>query len=130
MAKRRFKLSEKQEKELINCYSSSKEALVRTRSQAVRLYGQGYEVQEIMRISGCSRTSLMEWIEKYQKAGVEGLQDHRLGGNSAKLSPEQQRELAERLRSYTPRQLFGPECYSPDGQFWTVPDLQQVLQRY
>jgi len=128
MAKRRFKLTEKQEKELNYCYSSSKEALLRTRCQAVRLYGEGYEVQQILNISGCSRTSLMEWVQKYQQAGVEGLQDHRLGGNSAKLSPEQQLELEERLRSYTPGQLFGPECHSPDGQFWTVADLQQLLQ--
>jgi hypothetical protein len=42
--KRSQQLSEAQDKELLGYYSQSKDALVRTRCQAVRLYGQDYAV--------------------------------------------------------------------------------------
>ncbi len=29
-----------------------------------------------------------------------------------------------------PRQLFGPETATPDGQFWTVPDLKRAVQAW
>ena len=32
------------------------------------------------------------------------------------------------LQRCTPRQLFGPETATPDGQFWTVPDLTRAVQ--
>lgn len=128
--KRSQQLSEAQDKELLGYYTQSKDALVRTRCQAVRLYGQDDAVEEIMRITGCSRTSLMEWWSKYQHAGVQGLDDHRLGGNSAKLTGAQGADLTERLQIYSPRQLFGHACGSPDGQFWTVADLQRAVEQW
>lgn len=35
-----------------------------------------------------------------QKAQVQAVTDHRVGGNSAKLSPEQIRDLSNKLRIY------------------------------
>ena len=32
------------------------------------------------------------------------------------------------LDQYTPRQRFGPATATPDGQFWTVPDLRHAVQ--
>ena len=61
MAKRKFQLTEVERKELQKAYQASKDAGTRTRCQAVRLYGDGYAEQEIEQITGCSRTSLMEW---------------------------------------------------------------------
>jgi transposase len=81
-----------------------------------------------MKIRGCSRTSLMEWWSKYRHEGGSGLDDHRLGGNSAKLSVAQVTDLAQRLQIYSPRQLFGRQGGSPVGQFWTVPELQRAVK--
>ena len=61
MAKRKFSLTEAERKELLQAYRICQDAATRTRSQAVRLYGEGYPEKEIERITGCSRTSLMEW---------------------------------------------------------------------
>jgi transposase-like protein len=66
MAKRKFKLTEVERKELLKAYHVSKDASTRTRYQAVRLYGEGYAEKEIERITGCSRTSLMEWCRAYR----------------------------------------------------------------
>jgi len=128
MAKRKFKLSNEQEKELKAAYQQCQEGGTKIRYQAVRLYGSGYKVKEIEQITGCSRPSLMEWCRAYRQGGVEGLLDHRVGGNRAKLKPTQLEQIQQQLEGYTPRQLFGPETCTKEGQFWTVPDLVKLVK--
>jgi transposase len=128
MAKRKFKLTEAERKELLKAYQGSKDAATRTRYQAVRLYGEGYEEKEIEQITGCSRTSLMEWCRAYQEDPSQGLVDHRAGGNSAKLNKLQIEELQEKLHQYTPKQVFGAKASTANGQFWTVEDLVHVVR--
>lgn len=129
MAKRQFVLNEKQENELIGAYAQCKDGPTRTRLLAVRLYGTGYPVREVMEITGCSRTSLLEWCKKYTLHGVEGLMDHRLGGNHAKLKPAQIEEVKQLVHEYTPRGLLGLETATRDGRFWTVKDLAQLVEQ-
>ncbi len=108
-------------------YHRTKDGLQRTRVQAVRLYGLGYAVTEIQTITGCARSSLMEWCRAYLEHGLAGLDDHRRGGNSAKLSRDQVADLGRKLHQYTPRSLFGPDAATPDGQAWTVADLRHAV---
>jgi transposase len=126
MAKRKFTLTDKERRELLQVYELSKNVGTRTRYQAVRLYGEGYPVAEIETITGCARASLMEWCREYLQNGVQGLVDKRVGGNSAKLSKLQIEDLSCRLRQYTPRDLFGPEA----SQYWTVPDLVGTIKKW
>lgn len=128
MAKRKFKLTPEQEHELLSAYNLCKEGQTKIRYQAVRLYGQGYRVKEIQNITNCSRTSLMEWVRAYGKDGVAGIVDKRAGGNSAKLSHLQIEDLNVRLHSYTPGQLLGKKAATSEGQFWSMADLDQVVQ--
>ena len=128
MAKRKFKLTDEERKGLQKAYRASKDAGTRTRYQAVRLYGEGYEEKEIERITGCSRTSLMEWCRAYRTDPSQGLVDHRTGGNSAKLSKLQIEELQQKLHQYRPKEMFGAKASSTDGQFWTVEDLAHVAR--
>jgi transposase len=130
MAKRRFQLTETQANELKRAYAGCKDGSTRTRYQAVRLYGTGYSVQEIVHITDCSRTSLMDWCRQYRSSGINGLVDKRVGGNRAKLTTAQLGELRTRLHSYTPSALFGPTAATADGQFWTVPDLQRAIEQW
>lgn len=83
MARRRFQLNEIQAKELISAHARSKDGATRTHFQAVRLYGIGYPTQEVIKITGCGRSSLMEWCRKYRTEGIGGLVDKRVGGNHA-----------------------------------------------
>jgi len=128
MAKRKFKLTEAERKDLLKAYQASKDAGTRTRYQAVRLYGEGYAETEIEQITGCSRTSLMEWCRAYRADPSQGLVDHRRGGNSAKLSKWQIEELQQKLHQYTPKEMFGAKASTADGQFWTVEDLMHVVR--
>ncbi len=128
MAKRQFKLTEAQDKELKWAYHQCQDAQTKIRYQAVRLYGQGYAVKEIQEITGCSRPSLMEWCRAYREYGLAGLVDKRTGGNHAKLSPSEIEQIQRQLECYTPRQLFGSDGFYGDGQFWTVPDLAKLVE--
>ncbi len=131
MAKRKFKLTEAERKELLKAYQGSKDAATRTRYQAVRLYGEGYEEREIEQITGCNRTSLMEWCRAYRADHTQGLVDKRVGGNRAKLRTLQIEELQNTLHQYTPKERLGRKASTTDGQFWTVEDLVLVVrERY
>ena len=128
MAKRKFTLTKAERKELLQTYRACKDAATRTRYQAVRLYGEGYPVEEIMQITGCSRTSLMEWCRAYREDHSQGLVDKRLGGNHAKLSKLQIEALQQLLHQYTPKERLGPKASTANGQFWSVEDLALIVQ--
>lgn len=128
MRKREFKLTDAAVQALQGAYHNSDDPLARIRYQAVRLYGQGYRVEEIEQICGCSRPSLLEWCRDYRRDGIAGLLDQRQGGNAAKLKPPQLEELQALLHRYTPRQLFGEANCHDEGAFWTVPDVQRLVQ--
>jgi transposase len=128
MAKRKFILTKADRKELLQAYRLCKDAATRTRYQAVRLYGEGYPEAEIEQITGCSRTSLMEWCRVYREDPSQGLVDKRVGGTRAKLSKLQLEELQQMLHQYTPKERLGTKASSVDGQYWSVEDLVQVVQ--
>src|SRR5215831_666423 len=128
MTKRRFRLRPEQRAELQQGYRASQDGATRTRYQAVRLYGEGYAVAEICHITGCARSSLMEWCEKYQAAGLRGLVEHRGGRARAKLSLEQLAELDQKLHQYCPHDLLGSQTQTSSGQYWTVEDLAGVVE--
>jgi len=130
MAKRRFELTQEQEKELQGAYRAAREGAERTRYQAVRLYGQGYAVEEIGQITGCNRTSLMEWCRKYRQQGIVGLADHRGGPVRSKLSKSQVQNVADKLRLYRPRDVLGMHTHTASGEYWTIVDLAQAVARW
>lgn len=128
MRTRTFHLDQAQADALMVAYHNTNDGTYRTRLQAVRLYGLDYPTPEITSITGAARSSLMDWCRAYRQGGLAALDDHRLGGNSAKLTPDQIVELSSKLRLYTPRSLFGPDCSSADGQYWTVTDLRRAVE--
>lgn len=131
MAKRKFILSKEERKELLQAYRTCKEAATRTRYQAVRLYGEGYPEEEIEKITGCSRSSLMEWCRAYREDHSQGLNDKRIGGNRAKLSKLEIEELQQMLHQYTPKERLGAKASSVDGQYWSVEELAHIVrERY
>lgn len=124
MAHRRFQLNEAQQRELKTAEQQVKKVSDLKRIMAVRMYGEGYRTAEIEGLLGCSWRALMDWCEKYQRDGVEGLLDQRQGGNRAKLSAEQRASVKERLNTYRPDQLLPPSVRVEQGAFWTVSDLK------
>ena len=128
MAKREFTLTKTEQKALLQAYRTCKDAVTRTRYQAVRLYGEGYPEKEIEQIIGCSRSSLMEWCRAYRADHSQGLVDKRVGGNRANLNQLQIEELQQMLHQYTPKERFGSKASTVNGQYWSVEDLAQVVR--
>jgi transposase len=130
MTKRKFKLNEQEAQALRVRYATCPQGATRSRLQAVWMYGTGYPVADIEKLVGCSRSSLMNWCRTYQTRGADGLADDRLGGNNAKLTATQRADLKTRLQEATPALLFGPAAATPNGQFWTVADVQQAVAQW
>ena len=126
MATRQFELTEGQAAQLEQAFLHEKDGPTRTRYQAVRLYGTGYRLEEVINITGCSRTRLFDWCRSYREERLPGLVDRRTGGNSRKLTPEQIEEVGRKLHRYRPRDLFGQEA-SP---YWNVEGLRRAIKRW
>jgi len=127
MRTRTFKLNESEAQALQGAYVNCQDGATRTRYQAVRLYGIGYAVEEILLICSCSLRSLLEWCQHYRNEGISGLLDHRVGGNRSRLLALEVEALGQLLHRYTPAQLLGADNSGGDGTHWTIVDLQQVV---
>jgi transposase len=131
MANRQFKLSEPEIGVLRRAADSTKDADERIRLQAVRLYGEGCPVNDIMDITGCGERSLRRWVRKYQDGGEENLKSKRYGNqNSAKLTPEQRAAIKEKLNHYQPRQVLPSDLRVSQGEFWTVSDMRIAVKAW
>jgi transposase len=129
MSTRKFCLTQQEANALQSAYLHAQEADTKIRYQAVRLYGTGYRVAQICDICGCSSRSLLKWARAFQLRGITALVDHRLGGNCAKLKPEQIEAIHNQLHRYTPAQLLGKDHCIGGGQFWNIGDLALLLKR-
>jgi len=131
MATRKFVLSRAEVEELLAAFRTCRNGDTKIRYQAIRLYGQGYEVKEILAICNCCHRSLMAWCQAYRHRGIAALVDQRKGGNSAKIAVPQIEQLTRQLHQYTPAQLLGNEqCTGPgDGALWNVTDVAALLKR-
>ena len=130
MAIRTFMLNEQEGVALRARYDRCKEGATRSRYQAIWMYGTGYPVDEIIQVVGCSRSSLMNWRRTYLDRGAEGLEDERVGGNRSKLTAAQREDLKTHLQSSTPAMVLGPQTATKEGQFWTVPDVHQAVEKW
>jgi len=104
---------------LKDCFEATSDMLACDRCRAVYLYGSGYPVSEILEQIGCSRTTLMDWCRSFRQSGIEGLLDHRRGGNRARFTSAQLSDLKQHLRN-------GPS----DRPGWTVEALEQLVYRW
>jgi transposase len=100
------------------------------RLQAVRLYGSGRAVADIMEVTGCAESSLRRWVHQYGDHGLSGLRTDysSRSQNSRKLSQAQCADLQQRLQHYRPDQLLSPDVRLEHGQFWTVSDLAIAVE--
>ena len=130
MAKRTFDLTPEQRAELRRAYETTSKAQEQRYFQAVRLYGEGWSVATIQDLTGCSYPTLMRWVRRYRRHGLDGLRWQVRGGNRARLTPQQRAEVGEKLHQYRPDQLLASEERRATLPFWTVEDLMVLLERW
>ena len=130
MAKRQFQLNEEEVQRFQQVEQGTRDAYELKRLQAVRLYGSGTERRVIEALVGCDERSIRKWAQRYTQAGLDGLKSGWQGENALKLSREQRTDLKQRLQQYRPDQVIAPDIRISRGQFWTVSDLQIVVEHW
>jgi transposase len=128
---RKHLLSPEEDQTLLLAFTKCKDGEMRTKIQAVRLYGRNAPVTEITQLTGLPRRTINRWYARYLDSGVNAFEDRRRGGNYRHLSDEQIADLADKLHQYRPIDVLGPEKVSTaSGLHWTVADLRQVVQQW
>jgi len=130
MAKRQFQLTEEEIRAFRQAESQTRDVRELKRLQAVRLYGTGESVDSIQKLVGCGPVSPRQWSIEYQRGGLAGLKSRWAVGNAKKLSDEQRRDLFQKLEQYSPEQVIAPEVRVERGTFWTVSDLEIVVEQW
>ncbi len=125
MAKRQFELSESEIQHFRQAEQQTRDVHELKRLQAVRLYGSGVRLSEILKVVTCGESSVRQWAQHYRQNGIEALRSHWQGANANKLTPEQRADLRERVQAYRPVDL-----HLSQGQFWTVSDLRVAVQQW
>ena len=130
MAKRQFQLTDKERQAFERAERQTRDAYELRRLQAVRLHGSGVPTEEIMRVVNGRDRRIREWAQKYGQQGLDGLKSQWQGENALKLTREQRADLKERLHRYRPDQVIATDVRLSRGQFWTVSDLQIVVNTW
>jgi transposase len=98
-------------------------------SQGIRLYAiyqikQGKKAEELEDLYGVCYKSIYNWVHRYNKEGLKGLQDKPRSGRPSKLSLEQKEELSQ-IFSVSPESVGYPTAT------WTGPLVADyILQRF
>ena len=130
MAKRHFQLNDQEIEQFRQAEQQTRDVHELKRLQAVRLYGTGMSIRQIMDIHNCGASSIREWVQKYQQGGLSALRSHWSTQNASKLTSEQQADLRTRLKAYRPDQLLPAAVRLSAGRFWTVSDLMIVVEAW
>jgi transposase len=74
-----------------------KQAKLRIRWQAIVLAKKGKTAPQIAGSLGVAPRSVQQWVQNYNRQGVDGLTDRPRSGRPPWLTPDQQQRLRERL---------------------------------
>jgi len=100
------------------------DADVARRMLALALVLEGKSRGEAATSGGMDRQTLRDWVHRYNAEGLKGLCNRVAPGAKPKLSPEQQREVAELVRK-------GPDLSEHGVVRWRRIDLSRAIeQRY
>jgi len=130
MATRRFQLTPEEIASFQQAETKTRDARELKRLQAVRLYGMGEAVKTIQKLVGCGPASPRQWASAYRQGGLATLHTIWASGNASKLTAEHRQDLFEKLEQYSPEQVIAPEMRAERGAFWTVSDLQMVVEQW
>jgi transposase len=131
MAHRQFTLAKQEIIDLRQAASRTRDTEELKRLQAVRLYGEGRRMSDIVPLVDVAERSVLRWCAQYREKGLAGLASGRVGNqNAARLSREQRSDLKEQLGQYKPDQVLPPDVRISEGEFWTVSDLRIAVQQW
>ena len=102
--------------------ASSADAAVARRLLALALVLDGHKREDAARAAGMDRQTLCDWVHRYNTGGFAGLCDRHGGGAPSRLSPEQEAEVADWIRT-------GPDVEVDGVVRWRCVDIQARIAR-
>jgi len=130
MQRRKFSLNEKEVAAFRQREAETRNVYELKHLQAVRLYGSGVEMTDIIETVGPVEQSIWRWVRNYQREGLAGLRASWAGQNANKLSAKQRAEIKLKVETYRPDQILPRELRVSQGEFWTVSDLQVAVKTW
>ena len=84
-------------KQLLQRYKTESNPRLARRIHGVYLASTGLPCSQISTISGAGRRTVQKWVRRYNRKGIEGLQDHPRPGQPTKLPRAQEALFCRRL---------------------------------
>lgn len=106
--------------ELTRLAKHSRSSKVRQRLQIIILAKEKKTAKQIASILGYARSTCLVWVSRYNKEGLQGLEDRKAKGRQRALTEEEEQRLRQRLEA-GPREEDG--CCTLYGK-----DIQRILQ--
>ena len=100
----------------------SMDASVARRLLALALILDGHKRADAARSAGMDRQTLRDWVHRYNADGLAGLGDRHGGGAPSRLSPEQEAEVGDWIRT-------GPDVEVDGVVRWRCVDIQARIGR-
>jgi transposase len=94
---------------------------VARRLRAVVLNSEGRTSGQLAEILQAPRSKVSQWLQRYQRDGIDGLLEGYRSGRPSELSEKQQEQLGDILDS-------GPVAYGLDSGIWTSPMIAWVIE--
>ncbi len=94
---------------------------VATRIHAIILSLEGYQPGNIAQILKANRTSIPEWINKWNLYGIDGLLEGHRSGRKSELTNDDKQALYDIIES-------GPVAYGFNTGIWTSPIIKKVIE--
>lgn len=125
MAKRQLQLTQEEIDLFRRAEAQTRDVRELKRLQAIRLYGSGLALVDIMDVTAAGESTIRQWAMAYRAQGIDGLRSKWQGNNAQKLTIEQRAFIKERLQHFRPVDLQLSE-----GVFWTVSDLRVAVESW
>lgn len=94
---------------------------VATRIHTIILNLEGYQPGRIAQILKANRTSIPEWINRWNLYGVDGLLEGHRSGRKSDLTGDDKQALYDIIES-------GPVAYGFNTGIWTSPIIKKVIE--
>jgi transposase len=107
--------------ELRRLAASTRDAKQSRRLLSIAAVLDGMSRAEAAKIGGMDRQTLRDWVHRFNAHGPAGLKDNHRRGNSRRLSPAHQAELARIVEA-------GPDLAVDGVVRWRRIDLQRVIE--
>lgn len=105
--KRYISLRAEQRAALEAGHKTGKKATFRLRCQMILLSDRGRKIPDIADILGCNRQSVVKWLDRYERAGLDGLHTAKGPGRPAIIRIDNRKEVdqIERIVEDHPQKL-------------------------